>query len=252
MPTTGYDPSSGLVFTETFIRTSKQTASMSLATKCLGRPPDNVPSPSGARSLQRVAMRKLLCNLIRLDAASLHGLPTILLEKIWTTIRRSNLDSIRVWLLFAASPIGTKAFVKTAVFPSSRLSQLAEVSGDVSSRWLTTLHLSVDSISPVALGHVADVGTLRRLHVAHLRPSNKPGSIFDDRIFRSWADLATKSGALSKLDTLFVYQCSDFTNNSLEVLSSFPALDELCTYRCGFKTPSKERQKTLGWRKNRR
>jgi len=251
MVTTGYDPSSGLVYTETLIGPVQHTSS-TVASSSLGRPPPYSAPPSGAHSLEHIVMRKLLRSLGCLNAASLRGVPSVILEKIWTSIRRSNLDSIRTWQIFAASSIGSKKFVKTATVQSKRLDGLVSALKAPSCAWVTNLSITVDGMSPVSLGQIADIRGLKRLHIAQVKNPSKSATVFDDRLFRSWADMAKGSGAFSQLCMLFVYQCRDFTHHSLPRLRDFPALVEVCTFLCGLKTPKKSNQDKFGWSKSTR
>lgn len=55
---------------------------------------------------------------------------------------------------------------------------------------------------------------------------------FNDRVLRSWADLARDKGDFSNLKTIFLYFQEGVSKWSLEHLSAFPVLDEFCAYRC--------------------
>lgn len=250
MPTQGSDWSSGLAFAETVISAPRKRYGKDLASKCMGRKPEHLALPKGAHSLESIALRNLLCNLSSLDELSLTTVPVAMVEQIWTAVCRSQLDSVNVWRIFAASPIGTKSFIKAtgSSLKGSRMESLTTVARSPSLIWLTNLVISVDGLDPTSLTQIANINTLRRLHIVQMTSPRRARPVFDDRIFRSWADSAKASGSLSKLSMLFVYQCSDFTNHSLEVLRSFPALEELCTYGCGMVAPDKGRMRKHGWR----
>jgi len=251
MGTHGYDQSSGLVFAETVIGAPGKRDTQNLA-KCLGRKPKYLPLPEGAHSLEAIAMRHLLCNLKDLDELSLITLPAALLEQIWTRVRRSQLDSLHIWRIFAASAIGNKSFIKSMVIQSkaSKMESLINIAKSPSLSWLTNLVISVDGLEPALLTQIAKIDTLRRLHIAHLTSPRRARPVFEDRVFRSWAESAKSSGALSKLGILFVYQCPGFSNHSLALLKSFPALEEVCTYSCGMIVPTKSREREFGWRQS--
>lgn len=253
MVTHGYDWSSGLAFAETVVGVTSKQSRDNLATRCLGRKPEYVPLPKGAQTLGSIVMRKLLCNLSSLDEP-LTTVPTAILEQIWTAICRSQLDSIKVWRLFAVSRIGNKSLIKsnTVSFKAGRMESLVTAVRSPSLTWLTNLVVYVDGLEPTTLMQIANINTLRRLHIVQITSPRRAPPVFEDRMFRSWAESAKSTGALSKLSMLFVYQCPGFTSLSLGPLRSFPALEELCIYRCGIVAPDRSRERELGWRQSKR
>jgi len=84
----GFDKTSGLVFREEIARQTRLTATQ-VATRCRGRNPEYVSPTIGSERLVDIAMRKLLCNLDRLDSDSLNTIPVLMLKKIWRAICRS-------------------------------------------------------------------------------------------------------------------------------------------------------------------
>lgn len=86
-----FDRDSGLVFSEKVIKHPKNRKSRSRDNPewTVGRPPELRSAGEGPGSLYLVALRKLLCNLNKIDTDSLVTVPEAILVKIWKAIQRS-------------------------------------------------------------------------------------------------------------------------------------------------------------------
>jgi hypothetical protein len=84
-----FDSDSGLVFSEKVIEHPKKSRSRENPEWTVGRPPELRSAGDGSDSLYLVALRKLLCNLNKIDTDSLVTVPEGILVKIWKAIQRS-------------------------------------------------------------------------------------------------------------------------------------------------------------------
>jgi hypothetical protein len=85
-----FDQDSGLVFNEKIIKKSRvRTKNRSNPARSLGQPPERQSSGDGTDSLFSVTLRKLLCNLDKLDPDSLSTVPEVVLKQIWKATQRS-------------------------------------------------------------------------------------------------------------------------------------------------------------------
>lgn len=85
-----FDRDSGLVFSERVVKKSKKRPNgYDDFTRSLGRPPKLRSTGLGSDALYLMALRRLLCNLKNIDAATLSTVPGGILEKIWIAIQRS-------------------------------------------------------------------------------------------------------------------------------------------------------------------
>jgi len=83
-----FDRDSGLVFSEQLIK-KVRTRDRYNPARSLGQPPERQSSGHGSDSLFSVTLRRLLCNLDKLDSDSLSTVPEVLLKQIWKAIQRS-------------------------------------------------------------------------------------------------------------------------------------------------------------------
>jgi hypothetical protein len=85
-----FDRDSGLVFSEKIIKTPRRGKDdRSNPARSLGEPPECQSSGDGSDSLFLVTLRKLLCNLDKLDSSSLSSVPEMILKEIWKAIKRT-------------------------------------------------------------------------------------------------------------------------------------------------------------------
>jgi hypothetical protein len=78
-----FDSDSGLVFSEKVIKHPRKSRSRDNPEWTVGRPPELRSAGDGSDSLYLVALRKLLCNLNKIDTDSLVTVPEGILVKIW-------------------------------------------------------------------------------------------------------------------------------------------------------------------------
>jgi hypothetical protein len=110
--------------------------------------------------------------------------------------------------------------------------------------WVTTLDITAET-STIDLVRVSELRNLRRFHMAtNHETADDEG--FNDRVLRTWADQAREDGAFPHLQSIVLYCQVGITAWSLSRLSTFPALDEFCAYRCKFR--SHQTKAISGWR----
>lgn len=249
-----YDPDSGLVYTETVVTASgghcksyKQHSD-----RCPGSKPKYEAPSGGVHSLGRIAMRRILCHLDLLEPAALNSVPLHFVERIWEAARRSSLDSVETWQLFAQTPLGTRTFVRSWRISyrgdchQHQLPHLVKVAA-LSDCWLTNLTLSNCEIPVQALVSVAELHNLQNIHV-HRTQDSVQGT-FSDHVVKAWARAAKEDDAFTSLETIFVNGQKGITAGSLYHLSSFPKLDTFCAQSCGMPRKWGEQTKAvpMGW-----
>ncbi|KAM0715877.1 hypothetical protein Q7P37_008391 [Cladosporium fusiforme] len=244
-----FDPNSGLVFGEKVVkigRSHRRDQTRQILKRCLGTPPVYCPPPSGTETLVAITMRTILCNIHRLDSASLSTVPPILLEQIWKAIERSRLDSLRVWQLFAQSSIGDRTIIRDrSLNRLTNIHQTIQIAYHPTCAWVTTLDILTDDISQLDFASLSELKNLRRFHIATASeaPHDKG---FNDRVLRSWADLARDNGDFANLKTIFLYLQGGVSQWSLDHISAFPGLDEFCAYMCR-RLKRRHLKRVLGW-----
>jgi hypothetical protein len=72
---------------------------------------------------------------------------------------------------------------------------------------------------------------------------------FNDRVMKTWAELAEDNCAFACLQSIFLYRQNGITKWSLNHLNAFPALQEFCAFECGI--VSRDEDWPRGWRDER-
>jgi hypothetical protein len=238
-----YDTESGLVYNE-YTMTAEPPCRCAERKK--KRRSDALKSlPIAGRSLREMALRRVLQNLDRLDDESLSTLPVPLLEEIWKFIFRSGLTDLRIWRLFAQTPLALRTFVYSHILcpHCSPLPSLFGDHGSSSPIWLTNLTLQ-SVASPEYLAQVATLPGILNISIL----GDTDASAFTDRTLHSWADEAAK-GCFNKLEMIFVDGQNEITTNALRYLNAFPALDTFGVHRTGIsdRKDAGRIARKLGW-----
>ncbi|KAK5135188.1 hypothetical protein LTR08_005575 [Meristemomyces frigidus] len=190
----------------------------------------------GARSLQDMATIRILRNIEGLrgdDLVAVLGPNPLLVDRLWRSIERENLDSLPVWQAFAhvqGVDIGQVRYwdydCRRCSF--SRLPRLLELADNPTFAWLSnlTLGFSDRGLRSQDFLHVPKLQNVRNIRVFG---SKQHGEGFTDRVFRAWADAAKKEGAFSRLRTILLEGRTggqkNVTHWSLGNLWCFPALE---------------------------
>lgn len=188
-----------------------------------------------------IALRRLLCNLGQLDTELLRSLPEAIIDRLWTVIKRSNLDSLQLWQVFSQTHLGTRTFVRRVNTSGRCERHSVSYYIDIAARpgrWLTNLCLSHGAYAPEDLCRISRLANLRNIHLNggnthHANYDRTAGYQMTDRIVTAWADAARNEGALSMLQMIFIQGHKEVTTWSLRHLNAFPALDTFCTQACG-------------------
>lgn len=253
-----YNLSDGLVYHESVVAEHNAPCACLLSIDRRKPQPKYEPyREEGARSLSRIAMRRLLYSLDLLEPETLGVLPLSVLERIWGAARHSNCNSTRVWQLFAQTQMGTRTFVRTwrtKYQPDCHQHGLPYMidSAAMSSCWVTNLTVTDCNVPAQDLVYVAKLHNLRTIDLYNNRP--RQDVAFSDRIIKSWAHAATEDGALDRLEMAFINGYQDITIGSLYHLASFPRLDTFCAQECGMTGTWTELEATTvpGWNANSR
>lgn len=241
------EDASGQVFTETVIplhrsksrrpRSNKDSVAVSLPSRrwlynCRGSRLTDGCSDRGPPSLKLLAARALSRNLDLVENVALRGLPPHLLQTVWAWIKRSQLDNIRAWQLFAPLSETEPATTRHVTIPPSHLSGCTVPNGlqaclrgleSSTFDWLTTLRLvDVEHVlTQVDLNHL---GTLQNLVGLHLVSPARASTTLDDRLIKAWGHQAGDDGAFPNLRSLFLTGHLNLTNLCFFSLESFPSL----------------------------
>ncbi|CAD0022147.1 unnamed protein product, partial [Aureobasidium pullulans] len=241
-----HDPDSGLSWNETILSgpTSLSKQMNDFMNKSIGLPPllESKSDEIGAGSLEDMAVRCLLGNLDALVKESLEGVPGLVAKRIWESIVRNNLQTLRLWQLFTIicsddPPSSTHTTITRHHIPLSLVIPAIE---SPSLAYLTSLTL-VDQIadSTASLPLLSTLSNLISLHIIGASTSSAQTSMITDSTLRFWSKRAIHQNGFQ----------FGVTEIGLGELAGFKELETCVTSRCGVKIKeAKKIVKGVGWK----
>ncbi|KAK3623450.1 hypothetical protein LTR22_024381 [Elasticomyces elasticus] len=220
-----YEPESGLVYTETVLKSCD----------CLPKIPDapkDAPSKR-RRTLYEMARRRLLDNIDKLGPDALAALPTALAERVWPASRRGQM-SVQLWKIMAQSQpdlvTGTPHRWEYICKSCRRLPDVIQIADCSAFYWLCNLTLDCNYVQAEELYRVPNLVNIRSVAVRGSR-----SCAVHDRVFRAWGDAAVERGAFSRLLTIAISYTTrgpllEDIAQFLDRLRCFPALETLCVH----------------------
>jgi hypothetical protein len=235
-----YDDASGQVFAESSIRISRQHGSdwigeyktPSLLKKTTPR------NAYAARSLQEIANAQVARNMRSLTPDHLRDMPWAVAEKLWDEIVSIHGESFHAWRTLASSHGDNFNTLRYRYYIEIRRPPLpfADYFKGLTSPsldWLTCLRIApkyadkADLVKIAGISNLAILDLSDSLDTVELSPSN-----FDERIFRTWAELALHEGAFKHLRALLFGWQPAISTWMFKYLNSFPALRLLVVTAC--------------------
>lgn len=227
-----YDELSGQVFSESSVRISKHHGSdwigeyktPSLLKKAAHR------NPSGARSLQEIAKTQVARNMRSLTPDHLRDMPWAVAEKLWYEIVSIHGESFHAWRTLASSHGDNFNTLKYRYYIEMRRPPLPFADyfkglTSTSLNWLMCLRISPKYVDRADLVKIAGISNLAILDLSdNLATVDLSPSRFDERIFKTWAELALEEGAFKHLRVLLFGWQPAISVWIFKYLNSFPAL----------------------------
>ncbi|KAL9119049.1 MAG: hypothetical protein Q9187_004397 [Circinaria calcarea] len=234
-----FDWQSGLQFTEVLCKAGPMRADW--VWKTLGSTSDLALFRSkgpGCSSLQNMAIRSAVMNVVSLTAESLGGVP--------------QLDSLHAWKVFAAAypeesqEKSLKRRQQLVVKPNMALPDYIKPITSLSFAWITDLtlsHITCTRLDLIQLSQLTNIGTLTIGEGVEA-----PETGLDDGIARAWARAATETGAFSMLRVLACRSQRGITPTIFTYLSLFPLLSILLLEDCNIGPRDKVVANALCWK----
>lgn len=228
--TQGFDWGSGQVYTE---RTCKaESTAFTWVWKTRGTSNDFIHfinDGPGCSSLQAMSIRRFLSDTFNITTSTIETLPKHLASQMWDEIKRSQVDSLRVWKIFVSvfgNQLGETLNHKRIILPGQPSDLSEYITHVVSPRfaWVTFLTLAHVPFSRTDLIQVARLTNLGKLS---LGPFDGHSGL-DDSIVRTWSRAASEANAFTKLRILVGRSCVNITSKIFAYLQEFPALSLLC------------------------
>nr|POF15243.1 hypothetical protein CFP56_42132 [Quercus suber] len=228
---------SGLVFKETTVSGVKHKCRNYTPNQCRGRKPGHTPPKKGTNSLQKTALRVILCNLGRMDDQSMSTLPHRIVHQIWHAANRAELQSLQAWKLFVHTDIADANFMhswRTGCERCSVLPRAVDAALGLQPVWLTSLTLQDHIVTAMDMTYISRLTNLQALNIdgTSLGARNHSSSL-NDSILRTWAAEAKTGIAFQKLEMIFINGQTEVTQWAFQYLNDFPSLYIFCPAACG-------------------
>ncbi|EXJ85727.1 hypothetical protein A1O1_06095 [Capronia coronata CBS 617.96] len=236
-----YDAESGQVYSEVEVRFNrKQYFDWIGEPKTPGLIKKSRPNEHGARSLADMAVVKVAKLLPRLTPEHFAAVPWAIAEKVWKQVLATRRESFHAWRTFAAAYPGEDEFgqpeyrylldIKQPVLPLCDY-LVGITSPDLS--WLTCLRLSPKQMTTVDLVSIHTVTNLAVLDLSDGQVTiDNNVSKFDERVMRSWAELAASGQAFQHLRVLLCGWQEFVSDWIFRYTDSFPSLCHLIVTDC--------------------
>ncbi|KAI1608651.1 hypothetical protein EDD36DRAFT_447466 [Exophiala viscosa] len=236
-----FDPESGQVYSEAEVRfrRTKQTDWIGQA-RGGGYIKKERPVGSGARSLAHLAKIKVAKQFPSLTADHFASIPWSLAEQIWEELLSMGMESFHAWRILATAYPGPDEFdnpeyryfihIKTPSLPYTEY--LTGITSE-SLNWLTCLRVSPQRMSTADLVAIHKTTNLAVLDLSDGRILPDIGSPrFDERVFRSWADLARNGQAFQHLRVLLFAWQDSLSDWIFKYVDAFPSLCRVLITDC--------------------
>ncbi|KPI44662.1 uncharacterized protein AB675_8637 [Cyphellophora attinorum] len=230
-----YDAESGQMFTEHSVQVrSRQHSDWigELRTPSLAKKA-GTPEQIGARSLVDAAVIMVAEKLFRdLGEEHFFNVPWNLAERVWQHVLATHRESFHTWRVLAstyAEQMSAKHHRYHIEIRQPSLSLPDYFSGLTSRNWLACLRLSPKETRTADLINICEITNLAVLDLSNGQVSFGPDNVkspFDERILRSWAELAATGQAFVRLEALML-GWEQLGLWLFQYLPCFPALTKL-------------------------
>ncbi|KAI4167284.1 MAG: hypothetical protein LQ343_007328 [Gyalolechia ehrenbergii] len=196
-----------------------------------------------------MCVRYFLSDTFNITNSAIETLPVHLASQIWLEIKKSQLDSLRVWKIFVSAfgnQLGKSLIHKRVILrdPPSDLSEC--ISHIVSPRfdWVTFLTLAH---VPFSRTDVIQVARLTNLGKLSLGPHSNGDIGLDDSIVRAWSRAASEAKAFTKLRILTCRSHVNITGQIFAYFQEFPALGLICVDNPNASSAFKDQAEEYCW-----
>ncbi|KAL2416716.1 hypothetical protein ABEF95_000300 [Exophiala dermatitidis] len=236
-----YDPDSGQVYSETEVRFTRKPYS-----DWIGEPrtpaltKKSRPNAYGARSLADMAKIKVATQFQGLSPDHFGSVPWSMAERIWKQLLSMRGESFHAWRTLAASYPGEGEFGQPEYRYLLDIKQLSLPLSDYLTgitspqvNWLTCIRVSPKRLSTADLVSIHTVVNLAVLDLSDGQVTiDNNVSKFDERVMRSWAELAASGQAFQHLRVILLGWQEHVSDWLFKYTDSFPSLCHVIVTDC--------------------
>ena len=238
-----YDSDTGQIYSESQVHVSSRHHSDwigELKTPSLEKRAQ--PHEHGARSLFAMAKIKVAAESRNLTADHLSMVPWPTGKQIWEDVRLRRSESFHIWRVFAASysqasEFGQPQYRYHIQIRQPSLALQAYFTG-INSRdasWLTCLRISPKETRTADLVAIANITSLAALDLSDGRVTiDTRISTLDERVFRTWSELAQSGHAFQRLRVLTFGWQEHLSCWLFKYLPHFPTLKRIIMTDCPY------------------
>ena len=227
-----YDPLSGQTFAESSVRVAKHQNSDWIG---------EYKTPSllkrgahyhdhGARPLQDMAKAQVARKMRGINPEHLRSMPWSMAEKVWEELVSIRGESFHAWRTMASShgdnfnTLNYRYYIEMRRPPRPFTDYFPGITS-LSLEWLTCLRISPKYVDKAAMVKIANITNLAILDLSdNLASVDLSPSQFDERIMKTWAELALQGGAFKQLRALLFGWQPSLSTWVFKYLNAFPAL----------------------------
>ncbi|KAJ6120020.1 hypothetical protein N7523_004300 [Penicillium sp. IBT 18751x] len=198
----------------------------------------------GAPSLKHSAMKRILSDQSRLKREHFAHIPWLLAKYLWECLGKCYKQTLHMWKMMADSyptefhKISPEYCLRVDSPKEPMKCYIDLLNSDVGS-WQAMLAISSTCATTADLVAIGNLKNLVALDIYPTKRTPKPEDVdegrglgLDDRILRTWLEVAEATGSLQQLRFLRLVNQSRLTIQALEILAQLPDLQHVALTGC--------------------
>ncbi|RJE24563.1 hypothetical protein PHISCL_03094 [Aspergillus sclerotialis] len=198
----------------------------------------------GSPSLKHSAMKRVLSDQRALTPEIFAAVPWHIANYLWDCLGRSKKRTFYMWKLFAtAYPLQFREHSRYRSMkiegPKMPMRDYFGLVRSESLRWRLALTLAVEFATVPELVEITTLTNLIALEIISppftqgiLNDTELPVTMLNDRIIRTWSELARASKAFTHLQIMRLYHQKDLSTVALRYMKDFPSLRFIIVHNC--------------------
>ncbi|RVX67052.1 hypothetical protein B0A52_08295 [Exophiala mesophila] len=239
----GYSRSSGQIFVDYEVRLSRNKNSdwiRDYRTPSLAKRAHLANVGTGARSLASIAQSRVAAQMRNLTPDHFYMIPWAMAEEIWHDILDRRTESFHAWRTLAsafphADEFGQREYRYLLDIRQPQLAVSDYFSSITSSdlKWLTCLRISPKQLAKSDLVAIHQIRNLAVLDLSDGQVTIGANvSCFDERVMRTWAELAATKQAFQHLRVMLFGWQEDLSDWIFRYVNHFPSLCYIIVTDC--------------------
>ncbi|KIY02629.1 uncharacterized protein Z520_01094 [Fonsecaea multimorphosa CBS 102226] len=236
-----FDAESGQVYSEVEVRPNRNKYSDWIGEpKTPGLVKKPRPNPNGARSLAAMARTKVATEFRNLTPEHFATVPWPIAQKVWDQLLSMRAESFHAWKTLATAYTSPEEFARREYRYLLEIKQvgvpITEYFNGITSeelKWLTCLRVSPKQMATSSLVSIHTITNLAVLDLSDGQVTiDNEASKFDERVLRSWAELARSGQAFQHLRVVLYGWQEHLADWIFKYADCFPSLCHIIITDC--------------------